>query len=136
MLIKPILSDDFKTEEDLDNTQFELLGISFKEHPLVKTKSAYKGEYKIINVADISDEPNVVSHVLTLLVSHRVIKTKTGQAMAFAKIEDETKIIDVAIFPGVYEKCKSILNNGNMFIVTIKPSTRGYQALGFKEYKI
>jgi DNA polymerase III alpha subunit len=136
MLIKPVLEDDFKSEEDLDNTQFELLGISFKEHPMIKTKNSYKGEYKIINLSDISDEPSAVSHVLTLLVSHRVIKTRTGLTMAFANIEDETKIIDVAIFPGLYEKCKSILHNGDMFIVTIKPTTRGYQALSFKEYKI
>jgi DNA polymerase-3 subunit alpha len=134
MLIKPVLRDDFESKEDLDATQFDLLGISFKEHPIIKIKSNYKGEYSIKNIAAVDDEPNTISHVLAILVSHRDIKTKTGQVMAFAKIEDDTKIIDVAIFPGVYNQCKSILNNGDTFIVTVKPSPRGYQALSFKKY--
>jgi DNA polymerase-3 subunit alpha len=134
MLIKPILKNDVQYTEDLEQIQFDLLGISFKDHPMIKVKESYKGEYQIQELNKISEDPNEVSHVLVLLVSHRVVKTKTGLAMAFVKIEDETKIIDAVVFPGIYEKHKSMLINGKMFIVTLKSSPRGFQALAFKEY--
>jgi DNA polymerase-3 subunit alpha len=137
-LIKPVLSDVKETKEikdQLDEEQYKLLGISFVEHPLVKIKSSYKGEYQIVNLIDASGTNGEVFHCLVTLVSHRAIKTKTGLSMAFAKIEDDTKIAEIVIFPGVYDKVKSLLINNNHFIVTIKTTDRGFQALSMKEYK-
>jgi DNA polymerase-3 subunit alpha len=134
-IIKPILKQVEETiaiKKQLDDEQFNLLGISFVEHPLTSLKQKYRGNYQILSLSE-ADGPNVI-HALVTLVSHREIKTKTNQAMAFAKIEDDSKIIDVAIFPGVYEKIKGILINNNNFIVTIRANDRGYQALSFKEY--
>jgi DNA polymerase-3 subunit alpha len=138
LLIKPVLTEVQETNEikaQLDEEQYKLLGISFIEHPLTKIKEAYKGEYQIVNLIDASGSNGEVYHCLASLVSHRVIKTKTGLSMAFAKIEDNTKIAEIVIFPGVYDKVKSLLINNNHFIVTIKATDRGYQALSMKEYK-
>jgi DNA polymerase-3 subunit alpha len=137
LLIKPIIVDVDQTAEikkQLDEEQFKLLGISFVQHPMIKVKKTYIGEYQIINLIDAENRINDVSHCLVTLINHRVIKTKTGSTMAFAKIEDDSRVADVVIFPGVYDKVKSILINNNNFIATIKTTDRGLQAISFKEY--
>jgi DNA polymerase-3 subunit alpha len=136
-IIKPVLKEVSETptiKKELDDEQFNLLGISFVEHPMVEIKQKYDGNYQIKDLIEVTYSMDVI-HSLVTLVSHRIIKTKTGQAMAFAKIEDDTKIVDVAVFPGVFEKVKGILVNNQHYIVAVKANERGYQALSFKEYK-
>jgi DNA polymerase-3 subunit alpha len=121
-IIKPELREFKETPEirqELIDQQFRLLGVSFTEQPIVGLKQKYQGEYQIQDLMEVIDSTNVM-HCLIKLVSHRIIKTKTGSTMAFARIEDNTKILDVAIFPGVFEKVKSILINNRYFIVTIR----------------
>jgi DNA polymerase-3 subunit alpha len=130
-IIKPVLQPAEETAEikkQLEIEQFNLLGVSFVEHPLISVKQKYHGNFQIV---DLFNAINAMApiHCLVNLVGHREIKTKTGQVMAFAKIEDDSKIIDIAIFPSVYEKIKHILKNGNYYIVTIRTTDRGYQAL-------
>jgi DNA polymerase-3 subunit alpha len=135
-IIKPNLQEvkmNSQVQKELNDEQFNLLGVSFTEHPILAIKQKYQGSHDLVNLVTASSSLNV-ERSLVMLVSHRVIKTKTNQAMAFAKIEDDTKIMDVVIFPGVFEKVKSILINNNYFIVTLRATDRGYQALGFKEY--
>jgi DNA polymerase III alpha subunit len=55
--------------------------------------------------------------------------------MAFATVEDDTKVASVVIFPGVYEKHKTILIKDNIFIMTVKADPKGLQALSLKEYR-
>jgi DNA polymerase-3 subunit alpha len=136
-IIKPILKEVEETtaiQKQLDDEQFNLLGISFVEHPMIAIKQKYQGDYQIMDLIKAMNTHDVI-HSLVTLVSYREIKTKTGQAMAFAKIEDDTKIIDVAVFPGVYEKVKGILSNNQHYVVTVRANERGFQALSFKEYK-
>jgi DNA polymerase-3 subunit alpha len=121
-IIKPELKEYNETpkiKKELSDRQFNLLGVSFAEQPIVAIKEKYRGEYQIFDLVEVADSPNVM-HCLVTLVSHRIIKTKTGLPMAFARIEDNTKILDVAIFPAIYEKIKSILINGNYFVITIR----------------
>ena len=44
-----------------------------------------------------------------IINSVKVIKTKTGKDMAFFTMEDRERMIDVTVFPNVYEKCKNEL---------------------------
>jgi DNA polymerase-3 subunit alpha len=69
---------------------------------------------------------------LVQLNSYREIKTKTGQPMAFIKIEDDTNVCDAVLFPGAYEKVKQDLKINNIYIITLKNSPRGLQCLGLK----
>lgn len=133
MLIKPMLKDvkeDINNTRELANEQFQLLGINFADHPLTKIKSEYKGDKQIIDLIKAKD--NDVSHCLVQLNSYREIKTKTGQPMAFIKIEDDTNVCDAALFPAVYEKVKQDLKINNVHIITLKNSPRGLQCLGIR----
>lgn len=135
-IIKPMYREVNETaviKKQLDDEQFNLLGVSFVTHPMTQIKQTYHGDYQIVDLIQVTNTNNIV-HSLVTLVSYRVVKTKTGQTMAFAKIEDNTKIIDVAIFSGVYEQVKSILVNHQYYVVTIKSNERGHQALSFKAY--
>jgi DNA polymerase-3 subunit alpha len=135
-LIKPKLKSISQTKEDqsqLLRTQFELLGVNFVAHPMIKIKKEYGGSEQIVDLT-MALNSDRVNHVLAILLKYREIKTKTGQAMAFAKIEDNTFVSDVVIFPGVYAKVKTILKNDSLYVVTVKTNERGLQALGFKEY--
>jgi DNA polymerase-3 subunit alpha len=136
MLIKPKLKAISETKEaktQFDQTRFELLGISFDQHPMLKIKKQYHGIEKIIDLKHALHCYDV-SHVLVILLKYREIKTKTGQAMAFVKIEDNTTVSDAVVFPGVYGKIQSILKNDQIYIITVKANDRGLQALNFKEY--
>lgn len=129
----PVLSKE--QVEQLDQEQFDLLGVSFKEHPIIKIKKEYKGPKEIISLADSFDEMNMFSHCIVLLDSFREIKTKKGDPMAFAKIEDDTKVCDVVIFPTVYNKFKPILNKNNFYLMTLRANERGPQVLNIELIK-
>ena len=48
----------------------------------------------------------------------RVVKTKTGQTMAFATIYDETDKLELVIFPKVYDKVIQQLQRGQLVVVS------------------
>lgn len=54
----------------------------------------------------------------------KIITKKSGQEMAFVKIDDMTAIIEVVVFPSIYEKTKNIWQNDRVILVKGKVSEK------------
>lgn len=135
-IISPNLVEIIPTNEEileLQEEQFNLLGVNFAEHPVITIRNNYKGSETISTLADVSNNTSGFIHCFVVLDSFREIKTKTGLPMAFAKIEDDTKVSDVVIFPGVYTKAKGIIKKGEIYLVCVKNAPRGLQLMSIKE---
>ncbi|MDE7433596.1 MAG: hypothetical protein K2M43_00355, partial [Mycoplasmoidaceae bacterium] len=111
----------------LESEQFNLLGVSFAIHPIAKIKQQYQGKETIISLNDSFVNESGYSDCIVIITSFREIKTKTGLPMAFLKVEDETKVCDVVIFPGAYTKYKSIIEKNKVYLINLKYSPRGLQ---------
>lgn len=121
-----------KDLEELNRKQFELTGLSFVEHPIIKIKKSYKGEINdLVSLNDLfKSNDNNYYHVMVLVNNVRRITDKNGRAMAFIGIEDETKSIGrMPIFWTSYAKLSSLLNEGNVLILTIKRDFRNPNTL-------
>jgi DNA polymerase-3 subunit alpha len=116
-------------KRQLEQYQYELIGLSFSEHPLTKIKANYLSSKKIVDLVKATTIGQVYNVIVTL-TSLRTIKTKTGLDMAFLTIEDDTYLINkVALFPGLYTKLHPTLAINEIYTMTIKPTTQGYQLL-------
>lgn len=58
-------------------------------------------------------------NLFTYLLDYKAIKTKNGSIMAFARFHDGYNEFEVTVFPKVYEKVKSLLQN-KWFKITVK----------------
>lgn len=132
-MIEPTLEEKSSNNEDaqLNEDQLSLLGVSFSESKIAKLRKSYQGPYSLVTLNKLDQE---VNHALVQLVSFRIQKTKTGKEMAFCKIEDDTKALDILVFPTVYSNVATILEKGKIYVVTIKPIDNGFQALSFKPF--
>ncbi|WP_125566245.1 DNA polymerase III subunit alpha [Companilactobacillus insicii] len=107
--------DDYSLTEKL-NQEKEYLGIYVSGHPVEK----YREKLLNTNTVKISDLANVKNQdvaVLGLIKRPRVIRTKKGQRMCFATIEDETGSISVTIFPKLFQKLENTELEGKIFLI-------------------
>jgi len=137
MLITPRFVEHEETKEEkenLDNEMFNLLGVSFKEHPIAVLKNNCSFKDKLTSLSSIKVKlDDQVYRELVYVKSYRETLTKTKQAMAFAKIEDDTTSVDIVVFPGTYAKVVNLLKTKDKpLIATIKANTRGLQLLNLK----
>ncbi len=71
----------------------------------------------IVCLSNISDKKSLSIGILTNV---KVIKTKKATEMAFINLKDDDDEIEATIFNEVYEKCKDLLNIGEVLIVQIR----------------
>ncbi|AKP68376.1 DNA polymerase III DnaE [Companilactobacillus ginsenosidimutans] len=112
--------DDYTLTEKL-NQEKEFLGIYVSGHPVEKyrqkllntdtVKISHLGNFKGRNV-----------YIIGLVKSMRVIRTKKGQRMAFATVEDETGSISVTIFPRMYQKIENDPIEGQIMVIIGNPN--------------
>ncbi|GHU50066.1 hypothetical protein FACS189459_3240 [Bacilli bacterium] len=134
MLLKPRMVDvayDNSDKQRENDEQKELLNISFEQHPIEIIKKQFTFDKKIEDFMSIN-KSNYIFYNVAKLVSYKIIKTKTGINMAMGKFEDETQIVTLAIFSGVYEKNKDLLQNNKTYLICVKTSDRGGQLLSIK----
>ncbi len=107
------------SDEELQKNEKELLGftISGKSvHEVLENISVYADK----QISEIKCAKNIsVLHTLAGVVNElRVIVTKkNGKEMAFAKFEDGSGIIEVIIFPDVYNQSKSLIAEGKALLI-------------------
>lgn len=124
---KPVISMTFNnakpTNEDLlaiNEKQYQLLGISFAEHPIVKIKAQYK-DLKIQTLKEIAnDNKQSFFRTICIIVGIREITDSKGHKMAFLKIEDETKLANGVVFGSVYPKIADQLKNKEVVALSVR----------------
>ncbi len=104
----------------------ENLGVYLSDHPLkdleeriarnttLTSEMLNRGaeQHEIPEIRDGMD-----ATVAGILVQKKTLVTKNGQLMAFIDIEDFFGLIEVVVFPRVYEACSSFLKEDNILLV-------------------
>ena len=115
----------------------ELLGIYVSGHPL-DAYATLLAKAKI-SIAKIKEEPRKGMLVIlpALIVSIRAILTKSGEKMAFIKLEDKTDSIEAVVFPKLFKQHGNALVSGACLLAKGKVSVRnGETSLAIEELKV
>ena len=124
---KPVISIKFYDKKptneeilEINEKQYQLLGISFTDHPIVKIKSKFN-DMKIHTLKQIdNDDKNLFFRTVCMIVNIREIIDAKGKKMAFIKIEDETKLSNGVIFSTVYSKIANQIKNKEPIALSLK----------------
>lgn len=102
----------------------EVLGFYISDHPLSEFKevldrevnfsTSYKETMNEVEIQRLDRKPVTMAGVIT---EKSEIMTKKGQLMSFASLEDMYGSIEIVIFPEVYKKYRTLLDEDNTVIV-------------------
>jgi DNA polymerase-3 subunit alpha len=113
-LQKLIKVDEWSALQKLEKEK-EALGIYLSNHPIDDYDLKFS-IYGIKKINDVRETKNSYEVTRGAIISFREVKTKKGDIMAFAVIEDQVAKADIVIFPKIYQKYSDILRNFNLFI--------------------
>lgn len=98
----------------------ESLGFYISGHPLDKYETVIQ-KYATVNsitIHDQADEKMIrMAGVIKILKLH---KTKKGDMMAFCSIEDRSGSVEVVVFPNIYIKTHTLIDNEEIVILEAK----------------
>ena len=111
------------TKEEMLIFEKELLGFYLTEHPLSHylERLIPRVTHRISDVV-VTKSQIIVGGIISQV--KKIITKKSGQEMAFVKIDDMTAIIEVVVFPSIYEKTKNIWQNDRVILVKGKVSEK------------
>jgi len=105
----------------------ETLGFFLTGHPLAGVINKIKtvADIEIDSLIKIQDGKTV--RIGGLIQNFKEHKSKKGERMAFASLEDMTSAVETIIFPSTFEKCSELLGKEEPLIVTgtVKHEERG-----------
>ena len=115
---RPELPDIDEWEENmLLSLEKESLGFYISGHPLDKYEKTIQ-KYATVNsisIHNIADEKMI--RIAGTIKPLKIHKTKKGDMMAFAAIEDQSGSIEVVVFPNLYAKNHMLLTNEEIVIL-------------------
>lgn len=112
--------DDFTLTEKL-NQEKEYLGIYVSGHPVEKYRQKLLN-LDTVKINQLKFYKNKNIYLIALIKRLRVIRTKKGQQMAFATIEDETGTVSLTIFPRLFDKIAEKDIQGQILVIVGKPN--------------
>lgn len=114
------ISGDEFSEEEIQSLERQLLGFSLSAKPPAEIIGILQNSatHKIYEISQNEIVDNIVK-IAVIVKDVRVIITKrTGQEMAFVKVEDETGGIELVIFPRIFEKIRNLLLDNKPILVS------------------
>lgn len=112
--------DDFTLTEKL-NQEKEFLGIYVSGHPVEKIRQRLIN-LNTIKIDQLERHLGQNIYLIGLIRNMRVIRTKKGQQMAFATLEDETGSISMTIFPKLFGQIQDLDLINQIKVVVGKPN--------------
>jgi len=111
--------DEYSTEQKLA-LERELTGVYLSGHPLADYYSLYND-----NVTNLKKAKSIASDfkgkhtfsVMGMIGAVRVLKTKKGDEMLFATLEDGESECQLVVFPKVYSNTMNLWESGNIVII-------------------
>lgn len=102
----------------------ELLGIYVSGHPLDAHES-YTAKSNL-SLSKIKTEPTPGQPIIlpVMVIDVRAILTKSGEKMAFLKIEDKTDSLEAVVFPRLYKEHAGVISSGACLLVKGKVTVR------------
>ena len=109
--------EPFSSEEQL-TLEKEMLGLYITGHPLEPFREMIENNEQLTRCAELGDTSDN-SHVTVggIVVAVRKFYTKKNKQMAFVKIEDLTGSVELVIFPDLFERYSSLLEEDNLIVV-------------------
>ena len=101
----PLLRDQSPIERL--RREYQALGFLCRAHPV---SLIGKGKVPTCKGADLAAHVGRTVDFIGLLLTGKIVSTKTGEAMEFLTFEDETAIIETTFFPEVYRRYAHILS--------------------------
>ena len=94
--------------------EYRALGFLCRTHPINLVKN---GGIKTCKGADLANHVGRTVDFLGLLLTGKIVSTKTGEAMEFLTFEDETAIIETTFFPEVYRRYAHVLSAQRAYLL-------------------
>jgi len=115
--------EDWSLEQKMAAQQ-ELLGISLEAHPLelLSDQIARSGAITTTEAAERIGQRVIVAGIRQ---TSRRSRTARGEMMMFLTIEDLAGMLDVIIFPDVYQRAKTIVSSNSPMLITGTVETDG-----------
>ncbi|MEK7472900.1 MAG: DNA polymerase III subunit alpha [Patescibacteria group bacterium] len=117
--------DDF-TDEERENFERQLLGFSISAKPINELLDPLENNttHKIFELNPEEQRGKTVK-IAAIIREARVILTKKNNSeMAFVKAEDTTGVVDMVVFPKIYQDVKNLLVDGKVVLITGKVESR------------
>ncbi|MBI3379556.1 DNA polymerase III subunit alpha [Candidatus Gottesmanbacteria bacterium] len=104
------------SKEELLLFEKELLGFYLTEHPLTSYIPTLekKVSNRIVSLV-VSERPVVIGGIISQI--KKIITKKSGQEMAFVKLDDFTGTIELVVFPSIFERTKYIWKMDQVIIL-------------------
>ncbi len=112
LILKPEIEEfnEYSKDEMMEKEK-ELFGFYLSEYPTTN----YKSKYKVVDLRDIENNFNKVVDIVCLVDRIKEIDTKKGSKMSFVSGSDETGVIDLTLFPKIYDEFK--IKKGDVLLV-------------------
>lgn len=112
------------TRQEIQLWEKELSGTYLSPHPIQKYMDALK-MYDNTKISDLEQHTNGQPiWIAGMINSVRNHQTKKGEPMAYIEVEDMQASCEVVVFPGTYEACYKLLEEGNLVFVKGKVEAR------------
>ena len=123
--LKKDVVNDFSLEEKL-NQEVEYLGSYVSAHPVDAYASIKKGRH-ILGLSDA--EMGKSGRYLVYVTNVKRIRTKKGESMAFLTVTDDTKEMDVTIFPRLFRELKMTIDENKVYLIEGKVTESQYNKM-------
>jgi len=100
----------------------ELLGLYITEHPLNQYRSIL--EHQAVAISRLAEAGKKTMRVGGLITAVKRIMAKTGEPMAFIRLEDLTGSLEVVVFPSVYRETADLWQPDRLVLVEGQRSNR------------
>jgi DNA polymerase-3 subunit alpha len=113
------------SDEEIQSLERQLLGFSISAKPINERLNplAHLASHKINEVSTELIEELV--KIVGVVREVRIIVTKrSGQQMAFVKIEDETGTVDLVVFPKIFNETKEFWIDNKALLISCKVDSR------------
>lgn len=117
--------DDF-TDEERENFERDLLGFSISAKPMNELLDPLETNitHKIFELNPEEQKDKIVKIGAVIRESRVILTKKNNSEMAFVKAEDTTGIVDIVVFPKIYQDVKNLLLDGKVVLITGRVESR------------
>ena len=117
--------DEFNPEE-LQSLERQLLGFSLSARPLGERIREFEHEitHKIFEVSPRQTIGEMVRIAAVVADVRIVVTRRSGQEMAFVRVEDETGSMDLVVFPKIFRRTKNFWLDNRALLITGKVDLR------------
>ena len=116
------------SQQELLSMEKELLGLYITGHPLADYREILRALTNIQAVDLPEAEPNVPLSVGGLILGLRRLRTRKGEQMGILQLEDLTGVMEVVLYPRIYQECRHILKPEAVVLVRGKKVPGGERA--------